>query len=135
VFSVERATAAIVTEKWLEHSGDAVDQFYGSLPPGSEVGVGGQRQHAAVRAQAGRAWASAAAGRSDKDSGERDAQAEVRSARCRAHRSSDDDKGDFPELSWVPTLGTRDQRQLLLHRRASGILHKTSQSEGRKTKV
>jgi transposase len=115
VFCVERETAAIVAEQWLEHTGDAVDRFYAWLPRGSEVGV---------EASGNMLWFE----RKLAEHGHRlrlGDPAKIRAADTRKQKHDRRDaeliarlmlKGDFPELSWVPTLGERDQRQLLMHR-------------------
>jgi len=39
VFVMERESGEVVGERWLNHGGDEVDQFYASWSPGAEVGV------------------------------------------------------------------------------------------------
>jgi transposase len=115
VFGVERESGTIVAERWLEHRGDAVDRFYGSLPRGSEVGV---------EASGNMLWFE----RKLAEYGHRlrlgdPAKIRASDPRKQKHDRRDAEliarlmlKDDFPELSWVPSLGERDQRQLLMHR-------------------
>jgi len=114
VFAVERETGLIV-EQWLEHSGKAVDAFYGRLPRGSEVGV---------EASGNMLWFE----RKLAEYGHRLRLGDPTKIRASATRKQKYDrrdaehiahlmlKGDFPELGWVPSLEQRDQRQLLMHR-------------------
>lgn len=39
VFGVDDATGEVFADQWLDHKGKAVEEFYGSLPAGAEVGV------------------------------------------------------------------------------------------------
>ena len=114
VYAVDRETGAIV-ERWIEHDGKAVDEFYAALPAGSEVGV---------EASGNMLWFE----RKLAQYGHRlrlgdPAQIRARDPRKQKHDRRDAEhiatlmlKGDFPELQWVPTLQQRDQRQLLMHR-------------------
>ena len=115
VFCVERETGAIVAEKWLPHGGGEVDEFYGALPAGCEVGV---------EASGNMLWFE----RKLAQYGHRLRLGDPSQIRARETRKQKYDrrdaeliaqlmlKGDFPELHWVPSLAQRDQRQLLMHR-------------------
>jgi transposase len=115
VFCVDRETGVIVAEQWLEHTGDAVDRFYGALPRGSEVGV---------EASGNMLWFE----RKLAEYGHRlrlGDPAKIRASETRKQKYDRRDaehiahlmlKDNFPDLRWVPSLAERDQRQLLMHR-------------------
>lgn len=114
VYTVNEQTGEIV-ERWLSHRGEEVDEFYRWVPAGSEVGVEtsgnmlwferklAQYSH---RLRIGDATKIAAKDERRQKHDRRSAEHIYRLMR----------KDDFPELQWVPTLGERDLRQLLLHR-------------------
>jgi transposase len=115
VFCVNRETGEVVAEKWLSHSGDEVDQFYGSLPPGSEVGV---------EASGNMLWFERKLAKYGHKLRLGDA-AKIRAKETRKQKHDRRDaelmaqlmlKDDFPELRWTPSVAERDLRQLLMHR-------------------
>lgn len=115
VFCVDRATGEVVAEEWLEHSGEEVDRFYGSLPRGSEVGV---------EASGNMLWFERKLAEYGHQLRLGDA-AKIRARETRKQKYDRRDaehiaqlmmKDDFPDLRWVPSLEQRDQRQLLMHR-------------------
>ena len=115
VFVMERESGEVVGERWLNHGGDEVDQFYASWSPGAEVGGGDEREHAVVRAQAGAVRAPLAHRRRGQDRGHGCTQ-QKHDRRSAQHIATLMCQGTFPDLRWRPTLSERDQRQLLLHR-------------------
>ncbi len=115
VFCVSRETGEVVAEKWLSHSGDEVDQFYGCLPPGSEVGV---------EASGNMLWFERKLAKYGHKLRLGDA-AKIRAKETRKQKHDRRDaelmaqlmlKDDFPELRWTPSVAERDLRQLLMHR-------------------
>jgi transposase len=115
VFGLDRETAEVVADRWLNHAGEEVDQFYSSLPAGTEVGVETsgnmlwfERKLAAYghRLRIGDATQIAA----------KDPRKQKHDRRSAEHIALLMLKNDFPDLRWTPTLEQRDQRQLLMHR-------------------
>ncbi len=115
VFCVDRESGEVMAEKWLEHSGDAVDQFYGGLPRGSEVGV---------EASGNMLWFERKLAQYGHKLRLGDA-TKIRAKETRKQKYDRRDaehiarlllKDDFPDLRWIPSLEQRDQRQLLMHR-------------------
>ncbi len=115
VFGMDSETGAVVAERWLSHGTEEVDAFYGSLPPGTEVGVetsGNMLWFERKLAQYGHRLrigdaTKIAAQQTRKQKTDR---------RSAEHIAMLMWKGNFPDLRWVPTLAERDLRQLLMHR-------------------
>jgi len=115
VYGIDTVTGEVFADQWLDHSGKAMDEFYASLPPGAEVGVEStgnllwfERRLAKYghRLRIGDAFKISREETRKQKHDRRDAE---RIARLLLEKR-------FPELRWVPTLGQRDQRQLLMHR-------------------
>jgi transposase len=113
---MDRETGEVVVEnRWLQHSGKEVDEFYSSLPAGTEVGVessGNMLWFERRLAQYGHKLRLGDA-------------AKIRTRETRKQKTDRRDaeliarlmgENNFPDLKWVPSLGQRDLRQLLLHR-------------------
>lgn len=115
VFGIETSTGEVFADRWIAHTGDEVDQFYGSLPAGVVVGVetsGNMLWFERKLAQHGHRLRIGDA-----------AQIRAHDARKQKHDRRDAEliarllrEGTFPELRWCPSLGERDLRQLLVHR-------------------
>jgi len=115
VFCMDSESGEIVTERWLSHSGQEVDEFYAGLPRGAEVGVetsGNMLWFERKLAQYGHRLRIGDAAKIAA----RDTRKQKHDRRSAEHIALLMRKGDFPDLRWVPTLAERDQRQLLLHR-------------------
>lgn len=115
VFALDRETADVVADCWLNHAGDEVDQFYSSLPAGTQVGVEAsgnmlwfERKLAAYGHQLRIGDATKIAAM--------DPRKQKHDRRSAEHIALRMLKNDFPDLRWTPTLEQRDQRQLLMHR-------------------
>lgn len=115
VFGIETNTGEVFADRWIAHTGQEVDQLYGSLPAGTVVGVETsgnmlwfERKLAQYghRLRIGDAAQIRAHDPRKQKRDRRDARLIVRLLR----------EGNFPELRWVPSLAERDLRQLLLHR-------------------
>lgn len=115
VFCVDRETGEVVGERWLEHRGEVVDQFYASWPAGTEVGV---------EASGNMLWFERKLAQYGHKLRLGDA-AKIRAKETRKQKYDRRDaehiaqlllKDDFPDLRWTPSLQQRDQRQLLVHR-------------------
>jgi len=114
-FGLERETAEGVADRWLNHAGNEVDQFYSSLPAGTQVGVESsgnmlwfERELAGYGHQLRIGDATQIAAMDPRRQKHDRRSAQHIAMRLRADR--------FPDLRFRPTLEQRDQRQLLLHR-------------------
>ena len=115
VFGMDDETGEVFADQWLDHSGEAVDKFYASFPPGVEVGV---------ESTGNLLWFE----RRLAKYGHRLRMGDTVKIRKQETRKQKHDRRDaeliarlmkerrFPELGWVPSLKQRDQRQLLMHR-------------------
>jgi transposase len=115
VFGIETSTGEVFADRWIAHTGNEVEEFYGSLPAGAVVGVetsGNMLWLERKLAQYGhRLRIGDAAQIQARDT--RKQKHDRRSAELIARLLAE---GNFPELRWVPSLEERDLRQLLLHR-------------------
>lgn len=115
VFGVDAETGEVIAERWLQHTGQELDEFYGALPAGTEVGVessGNMLWFERKLAQYGHKLRLGDA-----------AQIRAKETRKQKHDRRDAEliarlmlENNFPDLKWVPSLGERDLRQLLMHR-------------------
>jgi transposase len=115
VYGIESESGEVVADRWLAHGGEEVDQFYAGLPGGTVVGVeasGNMLWFERKLAQYGHGLRLGDA-----------AQIRAHDPRKQKHDGRDAEliarllvEGRFPDLRWVPSLGERDLRQLLLHR-------------------
>jgi transposase len=115
VFVMERESGEVVGERWLNHGGDEVDQFYASWSPGAEVGVetsGNMQWFERKLEQYGHRLRIGDAGKIAA----MDVRKQKHDRRSAQHIATLMCQGTFPDLRWRPTLSERDQRQLLLHR-------------------
>lgn len=115
VFGLERETGEVVADRWLNHAGDEVDQFYSSLPAGTQVGVETsgnmlwfERKLAGYGHQLRMGDATKIAAM--------DPRRQKHDRRSAQHIAMLLHEDRFPDLRWRPTLVERDQRQLLMHR-------------------
>ena len=115
VFGIDRETGEVFADQWLDHSGKAVEEFYASLPAGTEVGV---------ESTGNLLWFERVLARHGHRLRMGDA-LKIRQQETRKQKHDRRDaelmarllyEGRFPELRWVPSLAERDQRQLLMHR-------------------
>ncbi len=115
VFGVDDQTGEIIADRWLSHGGQEVDQFYGSLPAGAEVGV---------ESSGNMLWFERRLTRYGHRLRVGDA-AKIRASETRKQKHDRRDaeliarlllEKKFPDLGWVPSLEQRDLRQLLMHR-------------------
>lgn len=114
VYAVDQESGEMV-EQWLSHSTAEVDRFYAALPRGSEVGVetsGNMLWFERKLAQYGHKLRIGDAGKIAA----KDLRKQKHDRRSAEHIYTLMQKNDFPDLQWVPSLGERDLRQLLLHR-------------------
>jgi len=115
VFGIDSASGEVFADAWIAHGGEEVDRFYGGLAAGAVVGV---------EASGNMVWFE----RKLEQYGHRlrlgDA-AKIRRQEIRKQKHDRRDaeliaqlllKNEFPDLRWVPSLGERDQRQMLIHR-------------------
>jgi len=115
VFGIETATGEVFAHGWIAHGGQELDQFYGSLAAGAVVGV---------EASGNLLWFERKLGQYGHQLRIGDAaQIRARETRQQKHDRRDAEliarllvRDQFPDLRWVPSLGERDLRQLLLHR-------------------
>jgi transposase len=115
VFGMDTESGEIFADRWIAHTGTEVDEFYRGLPAGTVVGVecsGNMLWFERRLAQYGHRLRLGDA-----------AQIRAKETRQQKHDRRDAEliarllvEGHFPELRWVPTLGERDLRQLLMHR-------------------
>lgn len=114
VYTVDEASGEIV-ERWLRHGSEEVDEFYSTAPAGSEVGVETSGNMQWFERKLARYGHKLRMGDAAKIAA-KDARKQKHDRRSAEHIYRLMRKGDFPDLPWVPTLGERDLRQLLLHR-------------------
>jgi transposase len=115
VFVLNGETGEVVAERWLNHAGEEVDQFYAWLPAGSEVGVetsGNMLWFERKLAGYGHKLRIGDAGKIAA----MDPRKQKHDRRSAQHIATLMRENRFPDLSWRPTLSQRDQRQLLMHR-------------------
>jgi transposase len=115
VFGIDPQSGEVIADCWLKHTGTEVDEFYSSLPAGTEVGV---------ESSGNMLWFE----RKLAAHGHRLRLGDAAKIRARETRKQKTDRRDaeliarlllensFPDLAWVPSLGQRDLRQLLMHR-------------------
>jgi transposase len=115
VFGLDDQSGEVVAERWLSHTGGELEQFYSSLPAGTEVGV---------ESSGNMLWFE----RKLSQYGHRLRLGDAAKIRAKETRKQKTDRRDaeliarlmlennFPDLPWVPTLRQRDLRQLLMHR-------------------
>jgi transposase len=115
VYGVDDQTGEVIADQWISHQGEELEQFYGSLPAGAEVGV---------ESSGNMLWFE----RRLRQYGHKLRIGDATQIRSRETRKQKHDRRDaqliarlmlekgFPELEWVPSLEQRDQRQLLMHR-------------------
>jgi len=115
VLAIDDQSGEVVSERWLNHAGDEVEQFYASLPAGAVVGV---------ESSGNMLWFERLLSRHGHRLRIGDA-AQIRSKDTRKQKHDERDaqllarllmENNFPDLKWVPSLAERDQRQLLMHR-------------------
>jgi transposase len=115
VFAIDEDTGEVVADRWMEHGGDEVKQFYESLPRGARVGVeasGNMLWFERLLERCGHElWIGDAAAIRRQDG--RKQKHDRRDAELMARLLKE---GRFPKLKWVPSLAERDLRQLVLHR-------------------
>jgi len=115
VFGIDTESGEVFADRWIAHSGNELEEFYGGLPAGAVVGVEcsgnmlwfeRRLAHYGHRLRLGDA-----------------AQIRAKETRKQKHDRRDAEliarlllENNFPDLKWVPTLAERDQRQLLTHR-------------------
>lgn len=115
VFGIDTDSGEVFADRWIAHTGQELEEFYGGLPAGAVVGVEcsgnmlwfeRRLAHYGHRLRLGDA-----------------AQIRAKETRKQKHDRRDAEliarlllEGNFPDLQWVPTLAERDQRQLLMHR-------------------
>ena len=115
VFGIVEETGEVFADQWLDHSGKAVEEFYGSLPTRAKVGVestGNLLWFERCLARHGhelRIGDAFKISRQETRKQKTDRRAAELIARLLLEKR-------FPELRWVPSLEQRDQRQLLMHR-------------------
>jgi len=114
VYTVNEQTGEIV-ERWLSHGGEEVDEFYRSVPAGSEVGVEASGNMLWFERKLARYGLKLRLGDAAKIRA-KDTRKQKHDRRDAEHIYTLMRKQDFPDLQWVPTLQERDLRQLLLHR-------------------
>src|SRR5579872_244768 len=114
VYTVNEQTGEIV-ERWLSHGGEEVDEFYRSVPAGSEVGVEASGNMLLFERKLARYGLKLRLGDAAKIRA-KDTRKQKHDRRDAEHIYTLMRKQDFPDLQWVPTLQERDLRQLLLHR-------------------
>jgi len=115
VFGIDSESGEVVADRWIAHGGSEVDEFYSSVPAGTEVGVESsgnmlwferRLQQYGHRLRLGDAAKIRSQETRKQKHDRRDAELIARLLR----------EGRFPDLPWVPSLAERDQRQLLMHR-------------------
>ncbi|HLZ40966.1 MAG TPA: IS110 family transposase [Candidatus Sulfotelmatobacter sp.] len=115
VFMVESASGEVLADRWIEHQGEEVKKFYASLPAGAVVGVEASGNmvwfERLLQSYGHELWIGDAVKIRKQD--ERKQKTDRRDAELIARLIQE---GRFPRLQWVPSLGERDLRQLLLHR-------------------
>jgi transposase len=115
VFGIDTDSGEVMADRWIAHTGNELEEFYGGLPAGAVVGVEcsgnmlwfeRRLAHYGHRLRLGDA-----------------AQIRAKETRKQKHDRRDAElmarllvEDNFPDLRWVPTLAERDQRQLLMHR-------------------
>lgn len=115
VFGIDDQSGEVIADRWLSHSGKELEEFYGSLPAGTEVGV---------ESSGNMLWFE----RKLSQYGHRLRVGDAAKIRAKETRKQKTDRRDaeliarlmleknFPDLAWMPTLRQRDLRQLLMHR-------------------
>lgn len=115
VFGIDEQSGEVVADRWLSHRGSEVEEFYSSLPAGTEVGV---------ESSGNMLWFE----RKLSQYGHRLRVGDAARIRAKEVRKQKTDRRDaeliarlmleknFPDLPWMPTLEQRDLRQLLMHR-------------------
>ncbi len=115
VFGIDTESGEVIADRWIAHTGKEVEEFYGGLPAGAVVGV---------ECSGNMLWFE----RRLAQYGHRLRLGDAAKIRAKETRKQKHDRRDaeliarlllqdnFPDLRWVPTLGERDQRQLLMHR-------------------
>jgi transposase len=114
VYTVNEQTGEMV-ERWLSHGGEEVDEFYSTVPAGSEVGVETSGNMLWFERKLTRYGHKLRIGDAAKIAA-KDPRRQKHDRRSAEHIYTLMRKDDFPDLEWVPTLEQRDLRQLLLHR-------------------
>jgi len=114
VYTVNEQTGEIV-ERWLSHGSEEVDEFYSSVPAGSEVGVESSGNMLWFERKLAQYGHKLRLGDAAKIAAQ-DPRKQKHDRRSAEHIYRLMRKDDFPDLQWVPTLEQRDLRQLLLHR-------------------
>lgn len=115
VFGIDTESGEVFADRWIAHTGVELEEFYGSLPAGTVVGVecsGNMQWFERRLVQYGhRLRLGDAAKIRSKET--RKQKHDRRDAELIARLLRED---QFPDLKWLPTLAERDQRQLLMHR-------------------
>lgn len=115
VFGIDTESGEVVADRWIAHTGNELEEFYGALPAGTMVGV---------ESSGNMLWFERRLAQYGHQLRLGDA-AQIRSQETRKQKHDRRDaeliarllrEGRFPELRWVPSLEERDQRQLLMHR-------------------